>query len=176
MMFLLKNIGRRSAAAALLLSLVLFSGCSMNYSFTGASIPPEVKTINVKFFPNNASLVDPTLSQRLTDALREKFINETNLILVNEGGDLVLEGSITDYFTQPVSIQDNDQAALNRLTIKLDVVFTNNFDDKMSFDTQFTRFSDYSSDQNLTEVQEPLTDEINTMLVQDIFNKAVINW
>jgi hypothetical protein len=175
-MLLLKIIGRQFGAAALIFSLILLSGCSMKYSFTGASIPPEVKTINIKFFPNNASLVDPTLSQRLTDALREKFINETNLILVNDGGDLVLEGSITDYFTQPVSIQDNDQAALNRLTIKLDVVFTNNFDDKMSFDTQFTRFSDYSSDQNLTEVQEPLTNEINTMLVQDIFNKAVINW
>lgn len=176
-MYLQKITGRQSVIAALFLSLVLISsGCSMNYSFTGASIPPEVKTINVKFFPNNASLVDPTLSQRLTDALREKFINETNLILVNEGGDLVLEGSITDYYTEPVAIREDDQAALNRLTIRLDVIYTNNFDDKMSFDTQFTRFADYSSDQNLTEVQEPLTEEINSMLVQDIFNKAVINW
>ena len=161
---------------ASLLTLALLSGCSMNYSFTGASIPPEVKTINVKFFPNNASLVEPTLSQKLTDALRDKFMNETNLILVNDGGDLVLEGSITGYSTSPVAIQGDDQAALNRLTITLDVVYTNNFDDKMSFDSKFVRFSDYSSDQNLSDVQDALIEEINTMLVQDIFNKAVINW
>lgn len=156
--------------------MMLLGGCSVNYSFTGASIPPEVKTINIKYFPNNASLVEPTLSQKLTDALRDKFINETSLILVTDGGDLVLEGSITGYNTSPVAIQDDDQAALNRLTITLDVVYTNTFDDNMSFDSKFTRYSDYSSEQNLADVQEVLIDEINEMLVQDIFNKAVINW
>jgi hypothetical protein len=148
----------------------------MSYSFSGASIPAEVETINVKFFPNNAPLVEPTLSQTLTDALREKFVNETNLVLVNEGGDLILEGSITDYKTQPVAIQGDDQAALNRLTITVDVVYTNTYEEDLSFDTQFQRFSDYSSDQNLSEVQDQLIEEINRMLVEDIFNKAVINW
>jgi len=155
---------------------LLLNGCSVNYSFTGASIPPEVKTINIKYFPNNAPLVEATLSQKITDALRDKFIAETNLILVNERGDLILEGSVTGYRTQPVAIQGDDQAALNRLTITLDVVYVNTFDDKMSFDTQFSRYSDYSSDQNLADVQEQLIDEINEMLVVDIFNKAVINW
>ena len=160
---------------SLLLILVL-GGCSVNYSFTGASIPPEVKTINIKFFPNNATLVEPTLSQKVTDALRDKFVNETSLVLVNEGGDLIMEGSITQYRTTPVSIQGDDQAALNRLTITLDVVYTNSFDEKMSFDTQFSRFADYSSDLNLADVEDALIEEINTMLVQDVFNKAVINW
>ncbi|MEZ5197596.1 MAG: LptE family protein [Bacteroidales bacterium] len=90
----------------LFFSLILLGGCSMNYSFTGASISPEVKTINIKYFPNNASLVEPTLSQKLTDALRDKFASETNLIIVNEGGDLILEGSITQYRTTPVAIQE----------------------------------------------------------------------
>lgn len=160
----------------MLLFAAMLSGCSVNYSFTGASIPPEVKSINIKFFPNNATLVEPTLSQKVTDALRDKFVNETSLVIVNDGGDLLMEGSITQYRTTPVAIQGDDQAALNRLTITLDVVYTNNFDDKMSFDTQFTRFADYSSDLNLEDVQEALIEEINTMLVQDIFNKAVINW
>ena len=159
-----------------MLLLALLSGCSVKYSFTGASIPPEVKTINIKYFPNNASLVEPTLSQKLTDALRDKFTSETNLVLVNDGGDLVLEGSITGYTTSPVAIQGDDQAALNRLTITLDVVYTNMFEENMSFDSKFSRYSDYSSDQNLADVQEALIEEINTMLVEDIFNKAVINW
>lgn len=161
---------------AVFIGLLLLNGCSVKYSFTGASIPPEVKTINIQYFPNNASLVEPTLSQKLTDALREKFTSETNLVLVTEGGDLVMEGSVTDYRTQPVAIQGNDQAALNRLTITVDVVYTNTVDDKMSFDSKFTRYADYSSDQNLSDVQEALIEEINEMLVVDIFNKAVINW
>jgi len=154
----------------------ILSGCTVNYSFTGASIPAEVKTINIKYFPNNASLIVPTLSQELTDALRDKFTSETNLKIVNDGGDLLLEGSITGYKTSPVAVQSNDQAALNRLTITVDVTYTNTFDENMSFETTFSRYDDYSSSANLTEVQEGLIEEIGRMLVEDIFNKAVINW
>lgn len=155
----------------------LLSGCSVNYSFTGASIPAEAKSINVKFFPNNASLVVPTLSQQLTDALRDKFISETNLVLVNDGGDLLIDGTITDYRTQPVAIQDNDQAALNRLTISIEVTFINTMDENMSYEnTSFSRYADYSSSTNLNAVQEQLIEEINAMLIDDVFNKAVVNW
>jgi hypothetical protein len=108
--------------------------------------------------------------------LRDKFTSETSLILVTEGGDLILEGSIINYQTRPLALQGDDQAALNRLTIKLDVIYTNTFDENMSFETTFERYSDYSSDQNLTEVEEGLIEEINQMLVEDIFNKAVVNW
>ena len=161
--------------AAILVSL-LMTGCTVNYSFTGASIPPEVKTINIKYFPNNASLVEPTLSQKLTDALRDKFSSETNLTIVNGDADLILEGSITNYTTQPVAIQQDDQAALNRLTITIEATYTNKFDEKMSFETTFSRFAEYSSSQNLSDVEEGLIEEINVMLVEDVFNKAVINW
>lgn len=160
--------------AALLV--IIFTGCKVNYSFTGASIPPEVNTINIQYFPNNAPLIEPTLSQKITDALRDKFSSETNLVLVTEGGDLILEGSIIGYQTRPVALQGDDQAALNRLTIRLDVTYTNTFDDNMSFESTFERYSDYSSDRNLQEVQDVLIAEINQMLVEDIFNKAVINW
>lgn len=150
----------------------------MNYSFTGASIPPEVKTINIKYFPNNASLVEPTLSQKLTDALRDKFASETNLIIVNEGGDLILEGSITQYRTTPVAIQGDDQPALNRLTIAVDVIYTNTKDEALSFESPppFTRYDDYASDSQLSSIQDELIDSIIEMLVVDIFNKAVVNW
>jgi len=157
-------------------TLIFMSACTVNYSFTGASIPIEVKTINIKYFPNNASLIEPTLSQKLTEALEDKFVSETSLILVNEGGDLILEGAITGYRTQPVAIQENDQAAMNRLTITIDVNYTNTVDEKMSFESVFSRYADYASDQNLAEIQGQLIDEINEMLVEDVFNKAVINW
>ncbi|MCD4683080.1 MAG: hypothetical protein K8R86_07335 [Bacteroidales bacterium] len=160
----------------LILSIVFIYGCKINYSFTGASIPPDVKTINIMYFPNNASLVAPTLSQKLTDGMRDKFTSETSLDLVNDGGDLILEGSITNYRTSPVAIQGNDQAALNRLTITIEVTYTNTFEENMSFESSFSRYADYSSSDNLNDIQEGLIEEINTMLIEDVFNKAVVNW
>jgi len=158
--------------ASMLLSV---SGCGV-YSFTGASISPETKTISIDRFPNNALTVEPTLSQKFTDDLRDKFINETTLIMVNSGGDLHIEGAITGYRTSPVAIQANETAALNRLTIKVDVTFVNTLDDSKSFKSSFSRYQDYSSTQNLNEVQDGLIIIINNMLIQDIFEKAVVNW
>lgn len=156
---------------------IVFAACSVKYSFTGASIPPEVKSINIKYFPNNAPLVEPTLSQTMTDGLRDKFTSETSLEQVNDGGDLLMEGAITGYRTTPVAIQGNDQAALNRLTITVEVTFINTFDENMSFEnSRFERYADYSSSQSLSEVQEALVAEISQLLIEDIFNKAVINW
>jgi len=160
----------------LLLSMMMHvAGCGV-YSFTGASIDPETETISIQRFPNNALTVEPTLSQRFTDALRDKFSNETNLILINKGGDLQIEGSITGYRTSPVAIQGNETAALNRLTINIDVKFTNTIDDSKSYTSKFSRFEDYPSTQNLSDVQDMLIDQINEMLIQDIFDKAVVNW
>ena len=156
--------------------IILPTSCSVKYSFTGASIPPDVKTITIKYFPNNASLIVPSLSQKITDGLQDKFTSETNLVMVTEGGDLLMEGSITDYNTSPVAIQGNDQAALNRLTITIEVNYTNTSDENLSFESKFTRYADYSSNQPLTEVQDGLIEEIITMLIEDVFNKAVINW
>lgn len=172
-LFLISNM--RLVCGILLFSL-FSNGCKVNYSFTGASIPPEAETIHIAYFPNRAELVEPTLSQTITEALKDKFISETNLTIVNQGGDLILEGSITEYNTQPVAIQGDDQAAMNRLTISIQVIYTNTIEEAMSFESRFSRYSDYSSNQNLSTVQEALIEEITQDLVEDVFNKAVVNW
>jgi hypothetical protein len=146
------------------------------YSFTGASISPEIKTISIARFPNNASLVEPTLSQKFTEALKDKFVSETNLTLVNKGGDLRIDGEIVNYSVLPVAIQANETAALNRLTIIVKVKYINTFDESKDFESKFSRFEEYPSSENLANVQETLINQINSMLVEDIFNKAVVNW
>jgi hypothetical protein len=151
------------------------AGCGV-YSFTGASIPPDAKTISIVYFVNNAQYVEPSLSQSLTDALRDRFQSQTSLDFVKDGGDLQLEGAITEYSTKPVAIQGNETAALNRLTITVKVKFTNLIDPSRDFETPFTRFEDYPSDQDLSAVKDQLISQINDALVDDIFNKAVVNW
>lgn len=156
--------------------LLALSSCKVRYSFSGASVSPDVKTVSIQTFKNNASLAPPTLSQSLTEAVKDIFTSQTNLGIVSQGGDLNFEGEITNYLTSPVAIQSNDQAALNRLTITVSVKFTNSKDEKQNFETTFSRYADYSSTQNLTAVQDELVRQINEQLVQDIFNKAMINW
>jgi len=156
-------------------SFLTLQSCGI-YSFTGASIPPEAKTISIQQFPNNAPLVQPMLSQLLTDALRDKFASQTNLSQVPVNGDLAFEGTITDYRTQPVAISGDEIAALNRLSISVSVSFTNRINEKQNFETTFSRFEDYESSRSLNEVEEQLMGEIIEALVQDIFNRAVVDW
>ena len=145
------------------------------YSFSGASIPAEAKTVSVEYFPNHAQLVDPLLSDNLTTALRDAMNSQTTLDLVESGGDLAFEGEIIDYKTSPVAIT-GQTAALNRLTITVKVRFTNNIDDSKDFEQTFSRYEDYPSVQELNSVQSSLTAAIIEQLVEDIFNKALVNW
>lgn len=156
--------------------MLVTNSCRMSYSFTGASISPEVKTISIDNFQNKAPLVVPTLSRNFTEALQNYFTSQTNLVLVDRNGDLQIEGSITGYGVQPQAISGNEVAQLNRLTITVKVNFVNKFDEKQNFESTFSRYMDYSSSQNLISVQDELIAVINEQLVQDIFNKAVVNW
>jgi hypothetical protein len=162
-------------ALLLLLPGFIFSSCGI-YSFTGASIPVEAETISVSYFPNDAPLVQPTLSQRFTEGLQDKFARQTNLRLIDTGGDLHFEGSIVGYSTQPTAITGDDQAALNRLTIAVRVRFFNEFDPDSDFERTFSRFYDYPSNLDLSQIEDEAIDAITEALVEDIFNQAVVNW
>ena len=151
------------------------SSCGV-YSFTGASIPPEAKTVSVLYFPNKAPLVEPTLSPLFTDGLRDKFIRQTNLEMIDRNGDLAIEGEITEYKTDPVAIQGDQTAAMNRLTITINVRFVNKFEPDKDFETQFTQFKDYDSSEDLNAIKTDLLDELVDILSDDVFNKAVVNW
>lgn len=146
------------------------------YSFTGASIPPQAKTFSVDYFTNQASLVQPTLSQVFTDALKDKFSRQTNLRLTNGMGDLHFEGFISGYSVQPQAISGDDRAELNRLTISVRVTFVNEYEPENDFEHTFSRYYDYSSRRSLSEVESEAIDEITEALVDDIFNRAVVNW
>ena len=166
---------KRIHIALILLLTAGFYGCGV-YSFTGASIPPDAKTFSVDLFPNHAPLVQPILSQVFTDALKDKFSRQTNLRLINGMGDLHFEGSITGYNVQPQAIGADDRAAQNRLTITVRVKFINEFEPENDFEQSFSRFYDYDSRRSLAEVENEAIDAIVEALVEDIFNRAVVNW
>lgn len=158
------------------LPILAIVGCSFSYSFTGASIPPDAKTVFIADFANRAPLVNPSLSNELTEALKDKFVNQTSLKLGDENSDLYFEGTITDYNTKPTAIKSGDIASKNRLTITIKVKFVNSKDTKTNFDTSFSRYEDYDSEQSLDAVEAQLVTSIVESLVDDIFTKSVVNW
>jgi len=154
---------------------LIFHGCGI-YSFTGASIPPEAKTISVLYFPNKATMVQPMLSKSITEALQDKFRSESSLSITQRNGDLAVEGEITGYDTQPIAIQGNQTAALNRLTITVNVRFRNRFEEKANFESSFSRYRDYPSSKSLSSAETELLPGMIEELIQDIYNKCVVNW
>ncbi|MCQ2299312.1 MAG: LPS assembly lipoprotein LptE [Bacteroidales bacterium] len=152
------------------------AACSGGYSFTGASIPPEAKTIAVATFPNYASTVNPQLSQTLTEELRNMFASQTSLNVVNGEGDMEVSGSITAYGTRASAISSGDEVAMNRLSITIKVKFVNNVDPNANFEQSFTRYRDYNAQLNFSSVESSLVSEIVTELCEDVFNKSVVNW
>lgn len=166
---------KQKALYIVILLALVCHGCGF-YSFTGASIPAEAKTVSVQYFPNQAQLINPTLSNDFTTALRDAMMNQTSLDMVESGGDLSFEGEIVDYRTTPAAITADQTAALNRLSITVNVRFVNLFDETKNFETKFTHYEEYPSEQELNSVQESLTSVIVEALVEDIFNKALVNW
>jgi hypothetical protein len=154
---------------------MIFTSC-IRLTFSGASIPEGAKTFSVSYFVNNASLVNPSLSQLITDKLRERIQSQTSLIMVNDNADLTFEGEITNYIVQPAALQANDVASLNQLTITINVKYSNKIDEKQSFSQQFSRYQQFSSTVSFSSVESSLVEQIVNDLVDDIFNRAFINW
>ena len=152
------------------------TGCTVKYSLSGASIPPDAKTFSVAYFPNNAPMVAPILSATMTDELTQRFASRTSLTQVTDGGDFAFEGEIIGYTSTTSSVASGDYALQNRLTITVKVKFTNAIDDKMSFNRNFSAYADYDSTKLLTEVEGALIAEIVEQLVTDIFMAAASNW
>ena len=158
-------------------SSLMVVACSGGYSFTGASIPPGAKTLSVATFSNNATTVNPQLSQKLTDELMQMFSSQTPLTVMNSGeGDLHVDGEITGYDTRAAALSSNDEVSINRLTITVKVRFTNSIDPEANFEQSFSRYRDYPASRDFSSVEAGLVGEIVTELCEDIFNKSVVNW
>ena len=160
----------------IVLNLIVLSFWSCGiYSFTGANYG-NAKTVTVHVFDNKASIVNPDLAPMLTEKLQNKFLTQSPLTLVDQGGDLEFSGTVIDYSVKPAQVQAGETAAANRLTIKVRVKFTNHLDPKKSYDRVFSWYEDFDPNVNLSDVEYDLIDKITDHLIEDIFNQAVANW
>ncbi len=156
---------------------ILITACTVQYKFSGANISINVKTISIAPFQNRASLVQPGLTNKITDALIDKCKAQTKLSFINGTGDVSFEGEITDYNSRPLTVGADSRAAMNRFTITVKVKFVNSIEPDNSFENKvFSRYKDYDSNLDLSSVEASLTDDIVSQLVEDIFNEAFTKW
>jgi len=154
----------------------LSPGC---YTLKSESIPPEMKTIRIDFFENNAPLVVSYLSQQFTESLKDRVRTTTRLSIVTGEGNASMSGSITDYHFAPVSIQATNNnappiAGASVLSITVNVKFTYDANKKLSFEQSFTKTMNYTGD--ISSQEQTLVTAINKQLIDDIFNRAFNNW
>ncbi|MCA0132978.1 LptE family protein [Winogradskyella alexanderae] len=153
---------------------LLVTSCGI-YSFTGADTG-NAKTFQVNFFQNNAELIEPQLDFDFTNSLQDLIQNQTNLNLVNNGGDLIFEGEITEYRIAPMTATAQNTAAQNRLTMAVQVRYFNTLDEEKDFEQRFSFFFDYPANVQLNSVKAEAHEELFERITQDIFNASLANW
>ena len=158
-------------------ALLLVSACNIvQYSFTGTSIQEDVKTVTINYFEYKALRVNPSLSNDLTEAMKDKFRKGTRLEQVDMDGDLELSGEVTGYDVKAQAVTSAEVAAQNRLTVSVKISFTNRKYPEDDFEKSFSAYADFDSTMSLDSVESGLCEEIIEKLCEDIFNASVANW
>lgn len=154
----------------------LMQSCAIQMTFDGASIPENVQTASVQTFDNRAAYINPLLSQTLTEELKDRVINGSRLSLADRTGDVDFSGEITGYDTEPLAIQADAVSAETRLTVRINVRYENFKDPEKSWESSFSAYRDFPSEQNITAIEGELVSEIVEELTENIFNKAFADW
>jgi len=163
-----------------LLFLVFLIALSTNsckyYNFTGTG-KIDAKSFQVNYFQNNAPIVEPGLERDFTIALQELIQNQTNLNLTTTNADLVYEGEISDFRITPMTPTADQRASQNRVTITINVRFTNKLKEEDDFQKSFSFYYDYAADQQLVgSTFQAAKTEIFERITQDIFNASLAKW
>ena len=164
----------------LLLLFIPLSGCSV-YSFTGASLVNGEQTVSIQQFYNNSLLGPSNMSQVFTEKIRDYFQQNTSLTLVENNGDLQLDGYVSNYTVTPVAPtggRDGGQiSTTSRVTITVKATYLNIKDDQFDFDKNFSFFVNFDSEStDLTSSEDQFVEDIFKQIIIDIFNASVANW
>ena len=160
-----------------LVSCVLVA-CTVSYKFNGSSINyDKVKTISFENFPNrSAAFVWGPMESMFNVALQDKFMQQTRLKQVRQGGDLELSGEITNYDACNKGIGSDGYSTMAELRMTVNVRFVNNTNHTEDFEQQFSASREYNASQQLSAVQEEYVSQMIDEIVEQIFNATVANW
>lgn len=166
--------GKYAKYLLVILAIVSIQG-TCRYSLKDVSIPPEIKTVRVFFIENKARYINPQLSSKLSDKLRQKIINQTRLSQTNNDADYEISGYISDYSVNTSGISQQ-QVASNNLNVTVHIIFRNRQDEKKNFEADITRNFPFSANKSLTQAEAELNEQMVNNLTDEIFNRIFSNW
>jgi hypothetical protein len=175
MILRIRFLYRQLINSFLLLGVLLGIQGTCRYSMRDVSIPAEVKTVRVFFIENKARYINPQLSPRLTDKLRQKIVNQTRLSQTNNEADYEISGYISDYSVSTSGISQQ-QVASNNLNVTVHIVFKNRLDEKANFEADITRNFPFSASKSLSQAESELNEQLINNLTDEIFNRIFSNW
>jgi len=164
-----------------LLSLLTFSHTSCNiYKFHDYSFPDSIKTVKVNIFENKATYVNPQLSPRLADRLRQKITSQTRMNQTNnDKADWIIDGTITNYSFTTSGITSSPttgkQESTNRLTVGVHIKILDQRANKTT-ENDVSRSFEFSASQSIQQAEAALGDDILRGITDDIFNKIFSTW
>jgi len=158
------------------LAFLSLTSCSF-YSLSGVTLPADVKTFQVDYFGYLAVLVEPGIERDFKIALEELILDQSRLSLVTKNGDYLYQGEITRFYIAPMTATANSTASQNRLTIEINLRFTNNKIEEESFEKKYSFFYDYSANTQLQgSALDTALEVIYEQITQDIFNDTLAKW
>ncbi len=171
------TLRKNKTIIAFLLITLLATACNVSFTLNGASIDyTKTKTITIADFPIRANYVWGPMQTIFNNELKDIFASHTRLDQVKKGGDLVIEGEITNYEQRNKSVSSEGYSAQTELQMSVNVRFTNNKDHSQDFERRFSATASYETTQSLNSVQEELVTQMVKEITDQIFNATVANW
>jgi hypothetical protein len=121
-------------------------------------------------------LVYPPLSQSFTEELKDNYIRRTKLQMVQNSGDLDIEGEITGYDMAPMAIREDNYSSMTKLTMTVRVRFANKANQDKDFEQSFSAYREFDSNRMLQDIQDDLNEELVKEIVDQIYNATVADW
>lgn len=156
---------------------LLVQSCTVSLINTGIDYD-QLKSFSIEQFNVSAGNAPPTSGQTFSEQLKNRVLNNTRLSYADRNGDVQFTGNVSGYTITALAPQPDQTVAFQRLTIKIDVTYKNTKDknESASWQQTFSRFADFSSDQDLSSVENALITDIYSQLLDDVFNRAFSGW
>ena len=168
------NLIKYMLFASVMFAIATISSCGV-YSPYGAATS-GAKTFSVSIFEATHPMVSATSALSISESLVNRVQRQSTLKLVDGESELTFSGKVVDWLVQPINVQGDETASANRVTITVDVIYTNSLDESLSFQRKFNRFVDVPSSSDIFSIEDEIASEIGELLSLDIFNASLGNW
>ena len=161
-------------ATGLTAAACLLAGCM--YSFTGASVPPHLKTVAIPLVDDQSGLGEPGLREKFTTELIQLFTTDNSLEVADRGAsDSILEGTILSVTDAPAVVAQGEQVTRRRVTVTARFAFQDMKQRKKLWDKNFSNWGEYDSGGGLSQRQAGLQEALRK-ITEDVLLETVSGW